>query len=253
MAKDKRERIQRYFRFSKKGPVWCIIIGIILLPVIIGLFLILFGVFALLGSRGIPKDRQIDRWTDEDINGLNTQALNKTGLSQDDLISDQVVVTGLRFWNVGGAELGVKLGKDDRIRFTPVGVTIINFTQHQLVAYQCALDLMTGNPLSESTEEYFYRDVVSVSTQAESKSWDKSMLSESGLKRTPLSSMVRGGKLQFNAAETFVLTTSGGTSLEVVLRDPTLIEAAGGGYIPTELADKAIKSVRRMLREKKAS
>jgi len=39
----------------------------------------------------------------------------------------------------------------------------------------------------------------------------------------------------------------------VVLTDPQLIEAVGGGKIPMHLADKAITNVRRMLREKKAA
>ena len=59
------------------------------------------------------------------------------------------------------------------------------------------------------------------------------------------------GTIQLNAAETFVLTTSGGTSVETVLKDPKLIEMMGGGDIPTTEAERAIQVVRKMLREKK--
>jgi hypothetical protein len=38
-----------------------------------------------------------------------------------------------------------------------------------------------------------------------------------------------------------------------VLQDPKLIESVGGGSIPTEMADKAVQAVRKMLREKKAT
>jgi len=65
--------------------------------------------------------------------------------------------------------------------------------------------------------------------------------------------MVHADSIQFNAAETFNLTTSGGTSIDVVLSDVELIEALGGGEIPKHRAEKAISSVRRMLREKKAA
>jgi len=104
------------------------------------------------------------------------------------------------------------------------------------LAYTCVLDFTTGKALNESTDEYFYKDVVSVSTKSESRTVNIPKL----------------GTLQLNTAETFTLTTSGGTSLSVLLRDPTLIEKMGGGEIPTTRAEKAIQTVRKMLREKKA-
>jgi hypothetical protein len=106
--------------------------------------------------------------------------------------------------------------------------------------------------LSERTDEYFYRDVVSVSTQSKSKTYENAEIGK-GLSEGLLKSMMIAGKLQFNAAEMFILTTSGGTSIEVVLRDPQLIERAGGGSIPTDMADKAVQTVRKMLREKKVA
>ena len=54
-------------------------------------------------------------------------------------------------------------------------------------------------------------------------------------------------------SEKFVLTTSGGTTLEVFLTDPKLIEKMGGGKIPTTEAEKTISVVRKMLREKKSN
>ena len=146
----------------------------------------------------------------------------------------------------------MKKGADGVIRFMPLGVTVINFTQNQLAAYQCALDLMTDNALSESTDEYFYRDVVSVATQSKSLTWDRAAI-PSALVKGPLKGLISHGKLQLNAAETFVLTTSGGTSIEVVLQDPQLIKSAGGGSIPTQMAEKAVQAVSKMLREKKTA
>ena len=89
--------------------------------------------------------------------------------------------------------------------------------------------------LNESTDEYFYKDVVSVSTKTKSKSVE-----------------IEGtGAVQLDSAETFELTTSGGTSVEVTLKDPSLIKMMGAGDIPTTRAEKAIQTVRKMLREKK--
>lgn len=249
---DKRQKIKKYFKPFPKWAVWLIILGVLLLVVGLGIVLIIIGILKLASWKKRPKDRQMDLWIEEDLEHMKSRALEKTGLDESELVKKEpVLLTGLRFWNIGGAEIGIRKGKDETIRFTPIGVTVINFTEHQLVAYQCALDLMTGNPLSESTDEYFYRDVVSVSTQTESMTWDKAMLSSADLAKTPLVSLMKHGKLQFNAANIFELTTSGGTSIEVVMDDPTLIESLGGGYIPTERADKAIQAIRKMLREKK--
>ncbi len=117
-----------------------------------------------------------------------------------------------------------------------MNITVLNFAPNQLLSYQCALDLTTGKRLNESTDEYFYRDVVSVSTKTVSVT----------------KTSAKYGLLQLNAAETFALTTSGGTSIEVILKDPKLVEMVGGD-IPTTFAEKAIQAVRKMLREKKAA
>jgi hypothetical protein len=260
---DRRERIRKYFKPFPRWTARFMVLGVIAavagstleedvapLAVGAGALLILLGIVGVLNWRVRPSDRKIDEWTTEDLEKLKAAALARTGLDETEKVGETVVVTGPRFWNIGGAEVGVRLGKDGEIRFTPVGATVINFAKDQLVAYQCALDLLTGNPLSEGTDEYFYQDVVSVSTQSESLTWDESMLNRHGRKH--LKRLIKHGKLQFKAAETFSLTTAGGTSLQVVLKDERLIKMAGGGTIPTAQAEKAIGAVRKMLREKKA-
>jgi hypothetical protein len=254
---NRRSQIKKYFASFPKWAVVLAILGVLLLAVkglgiILGLILMGLGIWRIVAWFQRPSDKQMDAWIAEDLKKLHTRALEKTGFDQSELIGEPVAVYGPRFWNIEGVEVGIKKGKDGVVRFMPLGVTVINFTPHQLVAYQCALDLTTGNPLHEGTDEYFYRDVVSVSTQSKSITWDAANLNMKALSKGPLATLVIAGKLQFNAAETFILTTSGGTSIEVVLRDPKLIESVGGGSIPTQMADKAVQTVRKMLREKKA-
>jgi hypothetical protein len=257
MNEDRASQLRKYFAPFPKWTIWVIILGVLMLAtqsagaVVMGLGAIGLGIWGIVSSSQRPSDEQVDAWIMESLKKLHKRALEKTGLEESDLIGEPVAVYGPRFWNIAGAAAGIKKGNDGIVRFMPLGVTIINFTPNQLVAYQCALDLTTSNPLHESTDEYFYRDVVSVSTQSKSITWDAGALNGKALKG-PLASLITGGKLQFNAAEMFVLTTSGGTSVEVVLRDAKLIESAGGGSIPTDMADKAVQTVRKMLREKKA-
>lgn len=199
-----------------------------------------------------PTDEQYDQWVTEDLEKLHARALEKTGTDESEVVGEAQMVYGPRIWNVSGSEVYFKTGKDGVVRYTPIGVTVINFTQHQIVSYGCALDTLTGNPVNEQTDEYFYRDVVSVQTQTTTLTWDKSEVST--IRNTLLKEMVqKEGKLQLNASETFELTTSGGTSVKVFLRNHLVETAAGKGRIDTSRAEKAIQVVRKMLRDKKSA
>ncbi len=251
MTKDERTQIKKYFKYFPTWAVWMIIIGLPLLAVkYVGVIPIALGIWGIYSYYQKASDAQMDACIREDMKNLQTRALAKTGIDASEIVAECVTVYGPRFWKIGGAEIGIKKGNDGVVRFMPIGVTVINFTAHQLVAYQCALDLTTGNVLSESTDEYFYRDIVSVSTKSESRTYTQGEIGTE-LPKGLLKGLMTDGKLQFNAADMFVLTTSGGSRIEVVLRDPQLIKSAGGGSIPTEMADKAVQAVRKMLREKK--
>ena len=89
----------------------------------------------------------------------------------------------------------------------------------------------------ESTDEYFYRDIVSVSTSTD----------------TYEIKLSKGETITLKEAVTFKLTTSGGNSVSALITDPELIKKMGGGDIPTDQADSAIQVIRKMLREKKSS
>lgn len=242
----KRNMIRKYFRPFPKWAIGMIVIGVVVFsiglgssvgPIIAGLLIAGIGGFGIyLYTQGKPTDQQMDEWLEEDLKNLNKKALNKLGVDETELVSESVQIIGPRFWDIGGAYIGFKKGKDGILRFTPIDVSIINFGQNQLLIYNCVFDLTTGNSLNESTDEFFYKDVVSVQTKTESHTVD----------------IPKWGTVQMNAAETFTLTTSGGTHLSVILRDPTLIKKMGGGEIPITRAEKAIQAVRKMLREKKA-
>jgi hypothetical protein len=199
-----------------------------------------------------PTDAQMDSWLREDLMNLQPRALTKGGLDISDLVRDAVSVIGPRFRNLCGSDFGFRKGRDGRARFTPVDVTIINFTEHQLVVYQCALDLTTGKPLNECIDEYFYNDIVSVATRSDTFTYMADELDRKLLERIPdAKKSTVEGKIQVNGAETFILSTSGGTSVRVVLNDPVLVQGLGGGELPLEWAEQAVQAVRKMLREKK--
>lgn len=114
------------------------------------------------------------------------------------------------------------------------------------------LDLTTGKPLNECVLEYFYNDVVSVATQSEAFTFDLTNIDRRLHSRlSKLKESAVNGKIQVNSAEAFILATSGGGFLRVVLNDPVVIQGLGGGELPMKFAEEAVEAVRTMLREKK--
>ena len=247
---EKRAAIKKYFTPFPKWAIGAAAIGALMVfggfagsstswgTAVVGLLLVAAGVMVIVNWTKRPTDAEMDAYIAEDIATAGKRALVKAGVEESDLVAESVAVTGPRIWDTGGASVKWAVGKDKMARFTPINVTVLSFSPNQLISYQCAMDLFTGNSLNESTDEYFYKDVVSVSTKTVSV--------------TKNSADKKVGQLQLNAAETFTLTTSGGTSIEVILKDPKIVDMMGGD-IPTTLAEKAIQSVRKMLREKKAA
>ena len=258
---DKRSAIRKYFARIPKWPAW--LAGFFLLsalmvdgiarfaPLLIAVALI---VWLISLTSGRPSDEQVNSWLIEDLRSIEAQALAKSGLDRESLVRDSVVVYGPRFRNTGGAKFGFRKGQDMKARFTPIDVSVLNFTEHQLVAYQCSLDFITGDPRSECVDEYFYNDIVSVSTQTEPQRYNVGDLDKEILSRASRLKKVakKSGALQVDDAHIFALTSSGGTAVKVVLNAPMVFNSMGGGTVSTEESEKAVQAVRKMVREKKA-
>lgn len=233
---DKRTAIQKYFQPFPKWAVWTFIGGILITTTfpIAGISLIAFsGLIIFLYYKGMPKDHEIDQFIAEDLLAAKSKSLQKAGIDESELMGESVFVTGFT-WEFGLNYL-YKKGEDNVLRFSPITIHYLHMLENQLLSYQAALDLTTGNFLNESTDEYFYQDVVSIATKTESISYTNS----------------QGETEQHNNVEIFELTTSGGTKVRTVLKDPKAIANMGGGFMPTTEAERAIQVVRRMLRDKK--
>lgn len=225
-----------------------IIVGIVLLlipPVcsFLGLLIIVISAYYLSSlnkSKNSVNDDFIDRLTWDAINHMENICLVKCGIEKNDLISESVSITSLPYRLLISAPTTIikwRRGQDNVIRFTPIEVNVLHFTQHQLFLYKCVLDLITRKYSMQETEEYFYKDIVSVST--------KTIVKDIVLNQNTYN---------LKQAEAFILTTTGGTSFEVILRDPQLLKAffkSPDGILPINSAEKALNVVRKILREKK--
>jgi hypothetical protein len=182
-----------------------------------------------------PTDAQMDAWLDEDLARIKREAMGKLDLLPEQILGDPdapIVVFG------PANEAKWASGKDDIIRFSRYDILVVYLTSYHLAAYQCALDLASGTLLGESTQEYHYTDVVAVSTQAAS----------SGL----VAIMVDGKKKEIARYQKFALSVASGERIEVAVSFPQLEDIIVGAVslAPTG-AEKAISTIRAMLREKK--
>lgn len=263
MAVD-RKKVKKYFQATSKTSYYLLIGGIVGLFLFSSVTILLiasliaagFGAWQIYDTQfNKPTDEQMDAWLDEDLTRLLPDALKKAGVDISELEGQgkPVKIYGTRLESAGGAEFYYKKGKDKKPRYSPVDSNVILFTEHQLISYQCAIDLTTGNSLNQNVKRFFYKDVVSAETESEDITVDVKNISNKVLQMYPeAKKYIVNGKLQINDSETFRLTTSAGTAVKIRLSIPTFIESNQSDLdLSDRLADEAIRSVNKMLISKK--
>jgi len=243
---EKRNALRKYFA-KPPGFAW-LLLGVGVLVVLAGLAggggtYILLGILMAAGGGALiynsmgtrPSDAQVDQWLEEDIQALIPKALSKCGLTEDELIGDPLAIRGPIYWEVTGvneADLVFRKGEDGLARFGVYDVSIIFLTDQRLTAYKCYFNFLKNVALNESTTEYFYQDVVSVSTREISTSY----------------TLPDNKKLV--SAQAFAVQVPSGDAISVVVSAAKLEELTGA-RLPSTGAEKAVEVIRTMLRSKK--
>jgi hypothetical protein len=181
-----------------------------------------------------PSDQQMDKWRDTDLDRIRKSALAKLDLVPNQVLgnpADPIMVVGPS----EGARLAI--GKDNFLRFSGYEVVIVYLTDYHLAAYSCIFDMGTGLETKESTQEYHYKDVVSVATQA-----DNSRL---------FKIVVDGEDKPLADYQKFSLSVASGERIEVVIAFPQLGDIIKNARLAPTGAENAVKTIRAMLREKK--
>lgn len=132
-----------------------------------------------------------------------------------------------------------KMGKDGKYRYSHRNINIFFFTQKYLARYECVLDLKTGSTLNERTEEFFYKDVVSIEVNTVSANLivqkDKYDLESFA---TGVMSLCR----QWDAKKYLTLRNSGGGCITVPI-------FTWGYSLVTENPDAIVNSIRSLLKD----
>lgn len=239
MTQQEQQRaIRLYFTPFPKWSLGLIVFGVFCLGtgqvtgMVLGVLFAGVGGAVLVVRRGMISDAEYDRLRKEALKDASEKATEKWRVDLDDLPSDPIRVFGPAF-GVKTSTRAIKKGRDGIIRFNPVRFAVIGFGEQQLLVYAGVVDMVTGNILNEEVDECYYRHVVSASTRTESIEFTH-----------------RGELVQLDDTETFVLMTSGGSSVRVPIRSRRLAALLGEKDMQAKEASDAVAAVSTMLRNK---
>lgn len=189
--------------------------------------LIIINAFMHNKSRIIVTEAEIDRAAINFISDIQKQALDKLGVVEEQIQeSDPIQFEGYHFRDLVNNSCMVRKGEDGLYRSSHYNVAVFLFSAEQVYCYEYRFSLVDESIKQSKTDEYFYNDIVSVSTRTDTLSYNV---------------QVGGAATQESLSfEEFVLTTSGGTSISASILDD-------GN------ASRSISQMKSLLRDKKAA
>ena len=219
------ERNLKYFQtVDLKGALIAMTIGAILTLIgfsgsgeslIIGLLLLVGGFFYLKSTlKGIVSDKEYDQSVLSALKDINQKALNKLGLDESE--ANEISPISFDGYVIKGYDYAKK-GEDGKWRTNKYQSTTLFFSANEVHCYTYSYST-TEEKKTESTDVYFYKDIVSVSTASDTIKYPE--------------------ETKETEYEYFKLTTTGGTALSVTLRDK-------------DGAQESINNMRKLLKQKK--
>lgn len=188
-----------------------------------GVSLIVLGIAWIVISQIIYKkkfisDADYDRSVATNLVNIRDRALNKLGIDPDEV--KEIEPIHFSSFRYAGCTRH-KTGEDGYVRTDVYESVTLFFSQNEVHCYTYNFNTLE-NKEKESTDVYFYQDIVSVSTTSETATFEDSV----------------SGKTQEINYEAFQLVTTGGTKLTVGIKDQ-------------ETAQRSINAMRALLRAKK--
>ncbi len=186
-----------------------------------GVSLIVLGIAWIVISQIIYKkkfisDADYERSVATKLANLRERAINRLGIDSDE-VNEIEPIEFSAFKYLGCRK--VKKGKDGYLRTDVYESVYLFFSQNEVHCYTYNFNTCEDKE-RESTDVYFYNDIVSVSTTSETAT-----IEDNGVEQ----------EINYEA---FKLVTAGGTSLTVVIRDRDAVQ-------------RSINAMRALLREKK--
>ncbi len=160
------KQVELYFQYSKKGLLAaCVIVAIIGIALLVyvnwiaGIVGILIAVGIGYFRTMIPEDAEIDAFFDKLATFWAQKSLEKLGIEESDIIRQPLILIGVESYKLS------KEGDDGVWRYNPMVVEIIHFGKNQLLTNSVRLDLLNPKEYIGKTNEFFYKDISSVSIE----------------------------------------------------------------------------------------
>lgn len=174
-----------------------------------------------------PAFRQMFGWLQQDISGVERES--KVHLGIEEATRQPITVFGPIYHDIEGIDPSLVLRRKvgERYFYSTYRLSVFQFCEDFLGAFQANFSMIKNVTTSEETDEFFYRDVVSVRTQTTATSY----------------TLKTGEKLV--QSKMFALAVASGDKISVIIDDPKFkvsveIESLG---------DEAVKNIRSMLRQ----
>ncbi|EOD63254.1 hypothetical protein [Amycolatopsis vancoresmycina] len=280
-ADDRREIVDRYFArmpsAQERARIWLyagggaavIVVGVLLTvagPWLLGIAVIALGGVGL--ARGLPlyeayrdaceaalpkpRDAIIDKIRDHELAKVRRRALERLDLTAEDLELAPVDWDPLADAGLGAAPRDplvvtgpvptsrATLGGDGVWRFSRYAVLVLCPTDYHLALYRCVIDLRVAGLFQEETHEYHYADVVAVLT-AVSDGSDLPAEDDGGL------------WFEKVLLHEFQLVVASGDRTRIVFGISDERHPDQQLRLPPSGIDNVVRTVRTMLRDKKAA
>lgn len=222
------KQAMKYFSGGQFGHWGTLLLGIVTLPIFVGIALIAYWLFQNKDAFGAPSDEDFDAAVKAKAGDIKSRALKKFGVDESELtLIEPIVFFGPSLDAPAGKQSLVKRGKDGIWRTSAYNAVAVFFSESQLFIYQHTWSMVNSNR-SENADEYFYKDIVSVSTQSDSETFEE---------------FVKGTKTERQVnIEAFSLRTTGGNAAKAGIERR---------FAPN--IDRQVQGMKNLIREKKAA
>lgn len=136
---------------------------------VVGILFVLGGIRSIVNTkRSNPKDEDFDEWLDKQAKGILPKALRVLNIGQTQITSKvmrihSVILPGSSLANNYRSEIYLKLGKDGQWRSSVNIYTYFLPSDRFIAIFTRDINaLHSRGPYDDRTEEFFYRDIVSI-------------------------------------------------------------------------------------------
>lgn len=186
-----------------------------------------------------PNEAEVDRWLQEGLDRIRFHSLDRLGLTPEEC--EPMELPPLKapvLWYKPGIDLddisAPAKGADGVARYSIYNITFLWLAKHHVGIFQCDYNLLRDVVLNEEMREFYYQDIVSVST-----------LEEASALTLPTGSSL-------TSVQEFRIVVSGDQLFKVIVGAKQIRTLTGAERVPEEAdVETVVRRLRLKIKEKK--